>query len=72
MLAEILDLALPFFGLVELGVAAARIWSVGDKGLEWLNIFLIWFALPALLLSQSAYAGACLRLYHCRDKSVTR
>jgi UDP-GlcNAc:undecaprenyl-phosphate GlcNAc-1-phosphate transferase len=31
-----------------------------------------WFALPALLLSQSAYAGACLRLYQSRDKSVTR
>jgi hypothetical protein len=48
-LAAILDLALPFFGLVALGVAAARIWAVGDKGLEWLNIFLIWFALPALI-----------------------
>jgi malonate transporter len=48
-LAEILDLALPFFGLVMLGVIAARIWAVGDRGLEWLNIFLIWFALPALI-----------------------
>jgi malonate transporter len=48
-LAEILDLALPFFGLVMLGVIAARIWVVGDRGLEWLNIFLIWFALPALI-----------------------
>ncbi|MGE0240910.1 MAG: AEC family transporter, partial [Parvibaculaceae bacterium] len=48
-MAEILDLALPFFGLVVLGVLAARIWSVGDQGLEWLNIFLIWFALPALI-----------------------
>lgn len=48
-MAAILDFALPFFGLVALGVAAARIWAVGDKGLEWLNIFLIWFALPALI-----------------------
>lgn len=48
-MAEILDLALPFFGLVMLGVIAARIWAVGDRGLEWLNIFLIWFALPALI-----------------------
>lgn len=48
-MAAILDLALPFFGLVALGVAAARIWAVGDTGLEWLNIFLIWFALPALI-----------------------
>jgi malonate transporter len=49
VLAEILDLALPFFGLVALGVFAARIWSVDDQGLAWLNIFLIWFALPALI-----------------------
>lgn len=48
-MAEILDLALPFFGLILLGVLAARIWAVGDRGLEWLNIFLIWFALPALI-----------------------
>jgi predicted permease len=48
-LAEILDLALPFFGLILLGVLAARLWAVGDQGLEWLNIFLIWFALPALI-----------------------
>lgn len=48
-MAAILDLALPFFGLVALGVAAARIWSVGEAGLQWLNIFLIWFALPALI-----------------------
>ncbi|MGE0004762.1 MAG: AEC family transporter [Parvibaculaceae bacterium] len=48
-MAEILDLALPFFGLIVLGVAAARIWAVGDQGLEWLNVFLIWFALPALI-----------------------
>ncbi len=48
-MSEILDLALPFFGLVALGMAAARIWSVNDQGLAWLNIFLIWFALPALI-----------------------
>lgn len=48
-MAEILDLALPFFGLIALGVVAARIWAVGDEGLEWLNIFLIRFALPSLI-----------------------
>jgi predicted permease len=48
-LAEILALALPFFGLILLGVLAARLWAIGDQGLAWLNIFLIWFALPALI-----------------------
>ena len=55
-MAEILDLALPFFGLVAIGVVAARIWAVSDQGLAWLNIFLIWFALPALIFQVVAAA----------------
>lgn len=46
---EILDLAMPFFGLILLGVLASRIWRHGEEGLAWLNIFLIYFALPALI-----------------------
>jgi malonate transporter and related proteins len=48
-MVEILNLALPFFGLIFLGVLASRIWSVGEEGLLWVNIFLIYFALPALI-----------------------
>lgn len=48
-MTEILNLAMPFFGLIVLGVVAARRWHVGEQGLAWLNIFLVHFALPALI-----------------------
>ena len=46
---EILNLAMPFFGLILLGVIATRFFKHGEEGFAWLNTFLIWFALPALI-----------------------
>lgn len=46
---EILNLAMPFFGLILLGVVASKLWRFGEEGLQWLNTFLIYFALPALI-----------------------
>lgn len=46
---EILTVALPFFGLILAGVIAGRIWKIGEEGLAWLNVFVIYFALPALI-----------------------
>ncbi len=34
---EILNIALPFFGLILLGVIAGRIWNRGEEGLAWLK-----------------------------------
>jgi malonate transporter and related proteins len=48
-MSEIVSLALPFFALILLGVIAARRWQVAEQGLAWLNIFLVYFALPALI-----------------------
>lgn len=48
-MTEIINLALPFFALILLGVIAARRWEVGEQGLAWLNIFLVYFALPSLI-----------------------
>ncbi len=48
-MSEILNLAMPFFGLILLGVVASRRWHVGEQGLAWLNIFLVYFSLPALI-----------------------
>jgi malonate transporter len=48
-MSEILNLAMPFFGLIVLGVLASRRWRMGEDGLAWLNIFLVYFALPALI-----------------------
>jgi malonate transporter and related proteins len=46
---EILNIALPFFGLILLGVLAGRIWRRGEEGLAWLNIYVLYFALPPLI-----------------------
>jgi malonate transporter and related proteins len=46
---EILNIALPFFGLILLGVLAGRIWNKGEEGLAWLNIYVLYFALPPLI-----------------------
>lgn len=45
---EVAGLALPFFGLIFLGVLAGRIWRRGESDLAWLNLFVLYFALPAL------------------------
>src|SRR5687768_1091756 len=47
-MADIFGLALPFFGLIFLGYLAGKIWRLEEGGLAWLNIFVIYFALPAL------------------------
>ncbi len=46
---EILNIALPFFGIILLGVIAGRIWHKGEEGLAWLNIYVLYFALPPLI-----------------------
>lgn len=45
---EVAGLALPFFGLIFLGALAGKIWRRAESELGWLNIFVIYFALPAL------------------------
>jgi predicted permease len=46
---EIFNLALPFFGLIFIGMAATKLRSFGEEGLAWLNVFVFYFALPALI-----------------------
>jgi predicted permease len=48
-MSEIVNLAMPFFALILLGVIAARRWHAGEQGLAWLNVFLVYFALPSLI-----------------------
>ena len=45
---KVAGLALPFFGLIFLGYLAGRIWRRDENALGWLNIFVLYFALPAL------------------------
>ncbi|QCI68389.1 AEC family transporter [Phreatobacter stygius] len=50
---QVLNLAMPFFGLIALGFFTARFkaWrgtAIPESGLAWMNFFLIYVALPAL------------------------
>ena len=55
-MTEILNLAVPFFALILLGWIAAKLFHHGDAGLAWLNTFVVWFALPALIFVVMAAA----------------
>lgn len=45
---EVLGLALPFFGLIFMGFGAGKLVRLPLEGLAWMNIFIIYVALPAL------------------------
>ncbi len=45
---EVLNLALPYFGLIFLGYACGRFKRIPETGLAWMNFFLIYVALPCL------------------------
>jgi malonate transporter and related proteins len=47
-MADVVGLVLPFFGLIFLGFAVARITRQPLEALGWMNIFIIYVALPAL------------------------
>src|SRR5437660_2167343 len=50
-LAQVLDLALPFFGLIGLGFVAGRLVGHSEHGLAWMNAFIVYVALPALFFN---------------------
>ena len=45
---SILNLALPFFGLIFIGFACGKLKKLPDEGLAWMNFFIFYVALPAL------------------------
>lgn len=49
-MAAILALVLPFFGLIFIGFAAARLTRQPLEALGWMNTFIIYVALPALFI----------------------
>jgi len=46
---DILNLALPYFGVVFIGFACGKLKRLPDTGLAWMNFFLLYVSLPALL-----------------------
>src|SRR5436190_1751787 len=45
---DVLNLALPYFGLIFLGFACGRFKSIPDRGLAWMDFFIVYMSLPAL------------------------
>jgi predicted permease len=48
-MVDILNLALPYFGLIFIGFACGKAKSLPESGLAWMNFFLLYVSLPALL-----------------------
>jgi malonate transporter len=47
-MVEVLNQALPFFGLIFIGFACGRIKQIPDTALAWMNFFIVYVSLPAL------------------------
>jgi malonate transporter and related proteins len=47
-MADVLSLALPFFGLIFLGFFCGKIRKLPEEGLAWMNFFIVYVSLPAL------------------------
>src|ERR1700712_863235 len=45
---DVLNLALPYFGLIFIGFACGRFKRLPEAGLSWMNFFLLYVSLPAL------------------------
>src|ERR1700710_3002304 len=48
-MVDILNLALPYFGLIFIGFASGKPKGLPEQGLAWMNFFLLYVSLPALL-----------------------
>ena len=48
---DVLNLALPFFGLIFIGFACGKIKQIPDTALGWMNFFIVYVSLPALFYS---------------------
>src|SRR5258708_27385457 len=48
-MVDILNLALPYFGLIFIGFACGKAKGLPEQGLAWMNFFLLYASLPALL-----------------------
>jgi malonate transporter len=48
-MVDFLNLALPYFGLIFIGFACGKTRGLPESGLAWMNFFLLYVSLPALL-----------------------
>jgi malonate transporter len=57
-MVEVINLALPFFGLIFIGFACGKLKQIPDTALAWMNFFIVYVALPALfyrILAQTPF-----------------
>ena len=47
-MSQVLTLALPFFGLILLGFICGKKLRYPEAGLQWMNFFIVYIALPGL------------------------
>ena len=47
-MTDILNLALPYFGLMFIGFACGKLKRLPEAGLAWMSFFILYVALPAL------------------------
>ena len=50
-MADILNLAIPYFGVIFIGFACGKTRGLPEAGLAWMNFFLLYVSLPALMFS---------------------
>src|SRR5579863_5285204 len=48
-MADVLNLAIPYFSLIFVGFACGKFKGLPEQGLAWMNFFLLYVSLPALL-----------------------
>jgi malonate transporter and related proteins len=46
---DIINLAIPYFGLIFVGYVCGRVKALPESGLAWMNFFLLYVSLPAVL-----------------------
>jgi len=71
-MVDILNLALPYFGLIFVGFACGKAKSLPESGLAWMNFFLLYVLLPALLfviMSKTPFPSSTTRHSWSRPRS---
>ena len=53
-MVAVLNLALPYFGLIFIGYACGKAKGLPEQGLAWMNFFLLYVSLPALMFMITA------------------
>ncbi len=46
-MTSVASLAMPFFGLIFLGFVCGKLMKYPEAGLQWMNFFIVYVALPA-------------------------